>query len=332
VIPATMRAARLHGVGELRVESLPVPEPGPGQVLVRIDACGVCPTDARKYAIGAGDGSYPLNPGHEWVGRVVAAGEAVEGFDVGERVYGDTYAGYAEFAAIDTQPGGWSRGALPVGDMPVERAVFVEPLADCLHAVHDQGQIGPGHRVAVIGAGSMGLQMVAVAAHAGARVLAVEPRDERRALAVRFGAEATLERRDWARPVIEWAGGGGPEVVILTVARSDLAAESVSACGPGGRVVLFAGFGEDGTAPVDLNRLHYEEIALVGSEWVGVPPHQRFERYEQARELLAGGELALEQLVSDEIGLDEVAASLQAVRDGRSLKTILYPGREAGHA
>ena len=167
MIPATMRAARLHGIGDLRVESLPVPEPGPGQLLVRIEACGVCPTDARKYAIGVSDGELSAQSRARVGGRVVAAGEAVEGFDGGERVYGDTYAGYAEFAAIDTQPAGWSRGALPVGDMPVERAVFVEPLADCLHAVHDQGQVGPGHRVAVIGAGSMGLQMVAVAAHAG---------------------------------------------------------------------------------------------------------------------------------------------------------------------
>jgi L-iditol 2-dehydrogenase len=70
VTPATMRAARLHGIGDLRIESLPVPEPRPGEVLVRIEACGVCPTDARKFAIGVADGGYPLNPGHEWTGHV----------------------------------------------------------------------------------------------------------------------------------------------------------------------------------------------------------------------------------------------------------------------
>jgi L-iditol 2-dehydrogenase len=321
-----MRVARLHGVGDLRVESLPVPVAAASQVLVRIDACGVCPTDARKYAIGVNDGHYPFNPGHEWVGRVVATGEGVEGFEIDQQVYGDTYAGYAEFAAIDTQPAGWSHGALHVQDLPVERAVFVEPLADCLHAVHDQGQVGRGHRVAVIGAGSMGLQMVAVAAHAGARVLAVEPRRDRRALAERFGAEATLASLEWAGPVREWAGGAGPELVILTVPRGELAAQSVAACGPGGRVVLFAGFGDEGEALIDLNRVHYSEIALVGSEWVGVPPHQRFERYEHARQMLADGELPLEELISDEIGLDGIDGALKAVRDGRSLKTIVYPG------
>ena len=326
--PATMRAARLHGVGDIRVESLPVPMPAESQVLVRIDACGMCPTDARKYAIGVNDDHYPFNPGHEWVGRVVATGEGVEGFEIGQRVYGDTYAGYAEFAAIDTRPAGWSRGALHVADLPVERAVFVEPLADCLHATHDQGQVASGHRVAVIGAGSMGLQMVAVAALAGARVLAVEPRRERRALAERFGADATLEGPEWTNQIREWAGDGGPELVIVTVPRGALATKAVAACGPGGRVVLFAGFGEEGEALIDLNRLHYDEIALVGSEWVGVPPHQRFERYEQARQMLTDGELPLEQLISDEVGLDGVDAALQAVRDGRSLKTIVRPGAQ----
>ncbi len=322
----SMRAARLHGIGDLRVESVPVPVPGPSQLLVRVEACGICPTDARKYAIGIGHGGYPLNPGHEWVGRVAATGQAVGSFQIGDRVYGDTYAGYADFAAIDTQPADWSRGALPIGDLPVQRAVFVEPLADCLHAVHDQGQAGPGHRVAVIGAGSMGLQMVAVAARAGARVLAVEPREDRRVLAERFGAEHALGEKSWSGAVREWAGGAGPELVILTVPRSELVAESIGACGPGGRVVLFAGFGDEGPAVVDLNRLHYEEIALVGSEWVGVPPRQRFDRYEQARELLAGGTLPLEELISDAIGFDGIEGALRAVREGRSLKTILYPG------
>jgi len=260
---------------------------------------------------------------------VVATGEDVEGLEFGQRVYGDTYAGYAEFAAIGTQPAGWSRGALQVGDLPVERAVFIEPLADCLHAVHDQGKVASGHRVAVIGAGSMGVQMVAAAAHAGARVLAVEPRRERRALAERFGAEATLESREWVGELREWAGDNGPELVLVTVPRGELAAQAVAACGPGGRVVLFAGFGAEGEALIDLNRLHYHEIALLGSEWVGVPPHQHFERYDQARELLTNGELPLEQLISDEIGLDGLDGALQAVRDGRSLKTIVYPGAQA---
>jgi L-iditol 2-dehydrogenase len=329
VIPATMRAARLHGIEDLRVETVPVPRPGPAEVLVRVEACGICPTDARKYAIGVNHGGYPLNPGHEWVGRVVASGAEADALAPGERVYGDTYSGYAEFATIAVRPDGWSRGALPLGELPVERAVFVEPLADCLHAVHDQAQVAAEARVAVIGAGSMGLQITAVAARAGARVLVVEPRADRRALAERLGADAVVETDAWQRDAAEWSDGGGPDAIIVTLGRGPIAADAVGVCAPGGRVVLFAGFGDEGATPIDLNRLHYKEIALVGSEWVGVPPRQRFERYEQARELLAGGELPLEELVSDRVGLDEVDAALQAVRAQRSLKTVLYPGGAA---
>jgi L-iditol 2-dehydrogenase len=325
VIPDTMRAVRLHGRGDLRLETLPVPRPAAGEVLVRVEACGICPTDARKYAIGANDGRYPLNPGHEWVGRVVDAGNAVSGLGEGELVYGDTYAGYAEFAAIGSRPDGWSHGALPLGDLAVERAIFVEPLADCLHAVHDQARIAAGARLAVLGAGSMGLQMTAAAAEAGAQVLVVEPREDRRALAHRFGAARTTPAEGWQEVARKWSNGTGPDAVIVTLGRGPLAAEAVAACAPGGRVVLFSGFGKESEASVDLNRLHYEEISLLGSEWVGVPPRQRFERYEQARDLLTEGRLTPEELVSDRVGLDGVDAALRAVGEQRSLKTVLYP-------
>ena len=326
MIPETMRAARLHGIEDVRVEELPVPEPEAGELLVRIEACGICPTDARKFSIGVNDGDYPFNPGHEWVGRVVAAGGGSASAGLGERVYGDTYAGYAEFATIAAEPSGLSAGALPLGDLALERAVFVEPLADCLHAVHDQGRVEPGDRVAVIGAGSMGLQMIAAARRAGADVLAVEPRAERRALAERFGAGAAIAAEGWGPAVREWSGGPGAAVVLLTVGHPEPAAVAVTACAPGGRVVLFAGFGDQGVGPVDLNRLHYEEITLVGSEWVGLPPNEHLERYAEARDLLADPGLPIEELVSDAVGLDGVAGALRAVREQRSLKTILYPG------
>jgi len=320
-----MRVARLHGIRDVRIERIPVPEPAPDELLVRVEACGICPTDARKFAIGVNDGAYPFNPGHEWVGRVEAVGAEAAGWEVGARVYGDTYAGYAEYATIGTRPAGWSRGALRMGDLPVERAVFVEPLADCLHCVLDQGAVGPGRRVAVIGLGAMGVQITAVAARAGADVLAVEPRAERRALAARFGAAAGAEPGAWRAAAAERWAGAGPDVVIVTVARGALAAEAIAACAPGGRVVLFAGFGDEGIWPVDLNRIHYQEITVVGSEWIGTPPHQHYEHYEAARDLLASDDLPLEELVSDRIGLDGIGAALHAVREQRSYKTVLRP-------
>src|ERR1700730_1242865 len=138
-----MTVARLHGVQDLRIEQVPVPVPVDGELLIKVEACGVCPTDARKFDIGLNHGSYPLNPGHEWVGRVVSGGGGDDAL-IERRVDGDTDGGYAEFATIPAAAGGWSFGALLLDDdLRIDRAVFVEPLADCLHAVHDQAQVQP---------------------------------------------------------------------------------------------------------------------------------------------------------------------------------------------
>jgi L-iditol 2-dehydrogenase len=318
---ATMRAARLHGIGDLRVETLPRPRPAAGELLVRVEACGICPTDVRKHAIGTSDG-YPLNPGHEWVGVVEDAGDGVTGWEQGARVYGDTYAGYAEYAVLPVAPGAWSNGALAVpADLDAARATFVEPLADCVHAVRDQAAGREGSRVCVVGAGQMGLQLVAVAARAGCAVTVVEPHAERRALAAELGAAATFEAGDLAE------AADGCDAVILTIGAAALVQACVSAVAPGGRVVLFAGFGDAPQATLDLNVVHYREVSLVGSEWIGTPPNQRRERYADALELIVAGAVPVERLISGECGLDGIEATFAAVREQRGLKYVLRPWR-----
>src|SRR6266540_4897096 len=89
VMPEIMRAAMIHGPGELRIDEVPRPEPGPGQVLIRIRACGVCPSDVRSYTGERKSSQYPRGVGHEWSGDVVALGSAVGGFAVGDRVAPD---------------------------------------------------------------------------------------------------------------------------------------------------------------------------------------------------------------------------------------------------
>jgi len=321
--PSTMRAAFLHGIRDLRVETVPVPEPAADELLVRIEACGVCPTDVRKFVIGTKGDGYPLNPGHEWVGRVERAGAAVQGFAAGDRVYGDTYAGYAEYAVLRARAEGWSAGAVRVDeDLDAERAVFVEPLADCLHAVADQGRVQAGDRVLVIGAGQMGLQLVAAAARACGSVLAAEELPERRELARAFGATATTTREDWQQAARELA----PTVAILSVPDASLVRELVEVLEPGGRLVLFAGFGDRPDATLDLNRIHYRELAVVGSEWIGTPPNVRLERYAEAAALLAQGAVPVELLVTGRCGLDGLDEAFAAVLERRGLKTVLLPG------
>jgi L-iditol 2-dehydrogenase len=315
----TMRAARLHGIGDLRIETLPLPRPGPDELLIRVEACGICPTDVRKHAIGSRDG-YPLNPGHEWVGIVEEAGAGATGWHSGDRVYGDTYAGYAEYALLPVGPAAWSNGALAVpADLDPVAATFVEPLADCLHAVRDQAAAGPGARVCVVGAGQMGLQIVAVAAGGGSVVTVVEPRPERRELARELGARDAVGAESLAE------AADGCDAVILTIGAASLVADCVGAVAPGGRVVLFAGFGEEPQATLDLDVIHYREVSLVGSEWIGTPPNQRRERYSDALGLIASGSVPVERLVTAECGLDGIAEVFAAVREQRGLKYVLRP-------
>jgi threonine dehydrogenase-like Zn-dependent dehydrogenase len=312
-----MRAARLHGVRDLRVEDLPDPVPASGELLIRVDACGICPTDVRKYLLGT-TGGYPLNPGHEWVGHVEALGPGVDGWEVGQRVYGDTYAGYAELAVLPVEPGEWSHGPLRLPDhLALERAIFVEPFADCLHAVIDQARVESGQRVAVIGGGQMGLQVVLAAVLEGAEVALVEPNGERRDVGLELGAhEAVPELADVP---------GKAEAVILTIGLTALVEACVELATPGGRVVLFAGFGTSPRAELDLNRLHYEEIAVVGSEWIGAPPNQRRSHYPAALEALVSGRAPLERLVTGRCGFDGLEAAFADVQALRGMKTVLVP-------
>ena len=324
---SVMRGVRLHDLNDARVEELPVPEPGPRDLLVLIEACGICPTDVRKFLIGVNDGEYPFNPGHEWIGRVEEVGSQVEGWSVGQRVYGDTYAGYAEYATLSIDPVPWSYGPLAMDDdVPTDRAVFVEPLADCLHAIHDQAKLVAGERLVVVGAGQMGLQMVAVGALAGASVHVVEPRADRRELALGLGAESASDADGWAEKVKDWSGGRGADVVVLAIGRAELVGPAIAALAHRGRIVLFAGFGNHGEALVDVNRLHYKEMSIIGSEWIGVPPNDQRGRYEQARQLLTDGTLKLESLVTAHCDLDGVAGAFDDVANQRVLKTVLFPG------
>jgi L-iditol 2-dehydrogenase len=312
-----MRAARLHGVRDLRVEELSDPEPAPGELLVRVDACGICPTDVRKFLLGSRDG-YPLNPGHEWVGRVEGLGAGIEGWQIGERVYGDTYAGYAELATLPVEAGSWSYGALRIPeDLPLERAIFVEPFADCLHAVVDQARIVSGERVVVVGGGQMGLQLVLAAVLEGGLVTLVEPRDERRSLGLELGAHLAVS------DVADVQGRA--RAVILSIGAAELVERCIELAAPGGRVVLFAGFGDEPRVEVDLDRLHYDEIALLGSEWIGAPPNQRREHYAAALDALVTGRAPLERLVTGRCGLEGLVGAFADVQALRGLKTLLVP-------
>lgn len=324
-----MKAALLYGVKDLRLVELPRPEVGPGEVLVRVSRCGICPTDLRKYRSGDnGTLTLPMNLGHEWVGRVVEVGAEVSDFYPGLRVIGDTYSGYAEYALISAQTRSLS---FPGGPLHIPETVsddaltFVEPLADCLHALLDQAHLQAGQSVVICGAGQMGLQLTAVAHHLGARVAVSEPLEQRRRLAGEFGAEQLIDpsQQDVVEQTLAFTAGRGADAVIVAIGIPSLVNEALRMARPRGRVILFAGFERPAKVELDPNLIHYHEIILTGSEWIGTQPYHRPELYQQAVDLIAAGVVPVERLISGRFPLDQIEPAFVTAADHRSLKVIL---------
>ncbi|OYX26397.1 MAG: hypothetical protein B7Z10_03385, partial [Rhodobacterales bacterium 32-66-7] len=181
----------------------------------------------------------------------------------------------------------------------------------------------------VIAAGVMGLKIVADARRLGCRVLVVEPLAERQAMARRFGAELALPPDGWAAAARDWAGPDGIDAVILTIGNPDLVMPAVQVLAPGGRLVLFAGFGNRPMATLDLNDIHYREIAIIGSEWIGTPPNQRRHRYDEALEMLLDPNVPFEALVTGSCGFATLEAALVARQGYGGLKIMFEPGEDA---
>jgi L-iditol 2-dehydrogenase len=294
-----VRALRFHGPGDLRVEEVPRPEAGAGDVLVQVEVALTDGTDAKAFRRG-----HPLllaelpSPfGHEFCGidvasgrRVVAANSAPCGGCAPCRRGEETLCenlqpflngAYAEYLLV---PGRIAeRNLLPVpSGLAPEVAAMVEPLACCLRGVERAGIEG-GETVAVLGPGPIGLMVCAAAKDAGAHVVSVGGRPERRELARAFGAVP--------------GDGKGADVVIEAVGTPEAWQDAVDLVRPGGTIVFFGGR----ELGVDTFRLHYEELTLRGS-FHHTPRHVR-----AALAFLASGAYPWERLVTHQVTLEQVA-------------------------
>ena len=294
-----MRALLFHGPGDLRVEEIPRPEPGPGDVLVQVEVALTDGTDAKAFRRG-----HPLlleqtpSPfGHEFCGvdvatgrRIVAANSAPCGECApcrrGEETLGDNLrpflnGAYAEYLLVPERIAARNLLPVPPGLAP-EVAAMTEPLACCLRGV-ERAELEPGQTVAVLGPGPIGLMLCAAAKDAGVHVVAVGGRAERRELAREFGAEP--------------GDGRGADVVIEAVGTAEAWRDALELVRPGGTVVFFGGR----EVAVDTFRLHYEELTLRGA-FHHTPRHVR-----AALAFLASGAHPWERLVTHRVGLEGVA-------------------------
>jgi L-iditol 2-dehydrogenase len=257
-----VNAALLYAPGDLRVEEVPRPEPGPGEVLVQVEVALTDGTDLKTFRRGhpllARESPAPF--GHELCGlvdgrRVVAANSApcgaCDGCERGEQCRDLAFlaGAYADWIVVPERIAEVNLHEVPRGVAP-EVAAMTEPLACCLRGVERAG-IRAGDPVAVLGAGPIGLMLCACVADAGGWPVLVGGREERRALAGDFGAEV--------------GDGRGADVAIEAVGTSQAWRDAVGLVRPGGTVVLFGGLPAETEVPVDAFRVHYEELTLRGS-------------------------------------------------------------------
>ncbi len=290
-----MRALLFHGPGDLRLEDVPRPEPGPGDVLVQVEVALTDGTDLKTFRRGHPLllDSLPSPFGHEFCGidvatgrRVVAANSAA-GDDRGERLELLNGA-YAEFLLVPERIASVNLLPVPAGLAP-EVAAMVEPLACCLRGVERAG-IRSGDRVAIVGAGLIGLMLCACVADAGGRPELVGGRPERRELAPLFGAAA--------------GDGENADIVIEAAGTDEAWQHALELIRPGGTVVFFGGRERGSELRVDTFRLHYEELTLRGS-FHHAPRHVR-----AALAFLASGARPFERLITHRVGLEGVAGLL----------------------
>lgn len=338
-----MRAASLEAPGApLRLVERPVPDPGPGQVRVRVEACGVCGSDVFLQKGGFGDKvTWPVVPGHEAAGVVDALGDGVDGFAVGDQVAlyyitvpdGDPWAarGRPNISPHVTRMGVDVDGAFadyvlrppaalirPPAPVPPEvLAVLTDAVATPLHGLKRVAHLAGGETLVVLGVGGLGSNAVQLGKAMGARVIAVTRSAAKLALARELGADETVpaDEGDPVAAVRALTGGYGADVVIQCVGSAAVDEQAIAMGGPGGRVVLIGSSLDHFRArAVDI---FWRELSVLGSRGF-VPDDIR-----DAIDLYLDGTLRVEHLVEHVRPLEQADEALEDLKAGRGFRTVL---------
>ncbi len=341
--PNVALAAICHGPGDLRLEEVEVPPPGPGELLLRISACGLCTGEIMDWYLAR---KAPVPLGHEPVGVVLEAGPGAA-FSPGERVFvhhhapcmacracrrGD-HVHCPAWAPRRLIPGGLATLALAQApavavdtlrlpaELSDEAAVFVEPLACVVKSIR-RARLRDGDRVLVIGMGVMGLlHLLALRAMAAPAVLvAADLNPLRAATAARYADVAVdTSRKSLHEVVREATGGAGADVVIVGPGAVEALEEGLRSVAPGGTLVIFAPTPPEARWPLPAHDLYFKEVTVTTAYSAG-PDETR----EALRMLTAG--LQVEPLVTHRIPLSEVGRGYSLMREaGSALKVVVRP-------
>ncbi len=306
----TMRAAVLTGPGQIEIREVPRPEPGPGQVRLRLEGCGVCASNLTPWA-GPEWMQYPTEPGalgHEAWGFVDAVGAGIEGFSVGDRVVALSYRSYAEYDLAEAD------AIVRLPDALAGQPFPGEPLG-CAMNIFRRSEIEAGQTIAIIGIGFLGALLTKLASDAGARVIAISRRPYSLGLARRMGAAETIAMEDHhaiIERVKELTGGTFCDRVIEAVGKQwplDLAGELTRERGK----LIVAGYHQDGPRQVNMWLWNWRGIDVVNA-------HERDPKIyvhgmREAVDAIASGRLDPSSLYTHSFSLDRLGEALDATRD-----------------
>jgi L-iditol 2-dehydrogenase len=312
-----VKALQYQERGVARVTDLDVPQIGAGEVLVAARSVGVCHSDIDllegRYIIPF---SYPLIPGHEWSGEVVAVGKDVSGFAPGDRVVGECVIGADHFgfsisgAAAEffvARPEWLHR--LP-DELSYTMGALVEPFSVAYYALVRAGGVDASDTVVVLGAGPVGLAVVAAVVAMGAIVVVVEPSSERRSSAAALGAHHTVHP-DTARALLaDLTSERGAELVVEASGRPAVMADALEFVGFRGRVA-YIGIDVGQSAPARLGLIQSKELRITGS--IGSPGV-----WPETLRFLANSGIDLSDIVTQRFGIDDAVAALDAAHHPES--------------
>jgi L-iditol 2-dehydrogenase len=341
-------AALLYGREDLRLENIPDPTPpGPGEVVIEVKAATTCGTDLKVWR--SGGHAKMLKPptlfGHEAAGRIVAVGEKVTNWQVGDRVVANNSAPCRNCFFCQRQEYSlcsnltWNNGTfaeylkipapivaqnlLPIPDnLSDELAAMTEPLACVLHGIA-RSNLKPQDKVVVLGDGAIGLMFVAkLAFDCSVEVLLFGGHDQRLEIGQKFGAAQTFNYRqqpDIPLVVKQFTNGWGADVVIEATGIPKVWETAIACARPGGTVNLFGGCPRDTTITVNTQQLHYSELTLKGVF------HNTPEFVKKALELLASQKIPFELLISKRCPLKDLEQVFWEMQARQVLKVALIP-------
>ncbi|MEM2514879.1 MAG: alcohol dehydrogenase catalytic domain-containing protein [Candidatus Bathyarchaeia archaeon] len=343
-----MKAALLYGPRDLRVEEIDIPRISDDQVLIKIMACGICPTDVRVYT---GDRHIivpgPRVMGHEWVGEIVEVGKNIKNFKVGDRVAvngkipcGRCYycingldrmcpdlfnigrasvtPGMAEFGKAS------ERAIFPIPEnVSYIEASFAEPLSCCINAVQNCN-VKFGDDVLIIGAGPMGLILMQLCKIQGARIIVSETIEERLKKAKELGSDDIINPKevDFVKTIKDLTGGRGPDVVIVSIGNPMAEMQALEVVRKNGVVCFFGGTWPEVKLEINPNFIHYNEIKLTGAS------NYNYSVFPRSLKLMASKLIKLETLVSHILPLERAKEGFELVEKRIGLKVIVSPSEK----